>query len=566
MSVKSLVSDPEFDKLSPQDKQAALSAVDPDFSTIGVNEVDQVVSSIRGPSSPSAISQFQKYGNMALQAADVALSPLPGLRDIVGNAGNAIVNPAETLEQAPGVLGAAGSTLGPGGAAIGGMAGKMYEMGGKKVLSKLKVPGADRPTNPSLFGMTLPSIPGIPQKNSDVAVEGILQGLIAGGSALGIKGATKTYQSLKNNPRAVGSAIDNYVSAERGTGEVALKHPEITTPEYYNPQRIRQFVNEVSGAMQEYKGRVKNFWNSAADFFDSGKNSEGRIGSTQIRKAVDELRDSFGIKTRISSDLPNGDVKIESGTNNAVQEIENKLNSFKERGAYGDQTKTRLGLKEVLSLRQIADDFIDYSSDLPDSLKRKVSSFRQNLDGIISSKYPQFKPADDYYAKMRNDVGALKENFAVKEGKPAEAMTDNEIAQAESAIRRILKKGETVHDALSRINPKLLEQGKKLAAAGGSAGRNKPFEQTLRPGLTFGKIAGGTGLLGSSYLLGSGHPLLAALGAAGSVATPFITSPRVVGSALRAAPEIIAQGRAVAPSITPALIAALRMRANRKTK
>jgi hypothetical protein len=49
MSVKSLVSDPDFDKLSPQDKQAALSAVDPDFSKIGVDEVDQVVSSIRGP-------------------------------------------------------------------------------------------------------------------------------------------------------------------------------------------------------------------------------------------------------------------------------------------------------------------------------------------------------------------------------------------------------------------------------------------------------------------------------------------------------------------------------------
>lgn len=50
MSVKSLVADPEFQKLSPQEKQAALGAVDPEFKNIGVNEVDRVVQAIGGQS------------------------------------------------------------------------------------------------------------------------------------------------------------------------------------------------------------------------------------------------------------------------------------------------------------------------------------------------------------------------------------------------------------------------------------------------------------------------------------------------------------------------------------
>lgn len=49
MSVKSLVSDPDFEKLNPQEKQAALASVDPDFANIGVDEVDPVINQIRGP-------------------------------------------------------------------------------------------------------------------------------------------------------------------------------------------------------------------------------------------------------------------------------------------------------------------------------------------------------------------------------------------------------------------------------------------------------------------------------------------------------------------------------------
>lgn len=48
MSVKSLVSDPEFEKLSPEEKQGVLSSVDPDFKGIGINEVESVVNGIKG--------------------------------------------------------------------------------------------------------------------------------------------------------------------------------------------------------------------------------------------------------------------------------------------------------------------------------------------------------------------------------------------------------------------------------------------------------------------------------------------------------------------------------------
>lgn len=47
MSVKSLVQDPEFDGLSSQQKQQALSAIDPEFSKITPDQVEQVVAGIR---------------------------------------------------------------------------------------------------------------------------------------------------------------------------------------------------------------------------------------------------------------------------------------------------------------------------------------------------------------------------------------------------------------------------------------------------------------------------------------------------------------------------------------
>lgn len=96
MSVQDLIADPQFQQLSPSDKQAALAGVDPEFKNIGVNEVDHVVQSIGiQPQKPSFLQSLGKAAGKVVGS-------------IFGPAGEAVgtlagANPTEAAKVAIGV-------------------------------------------------------------------------------------------------------------------------------------------------------------------------------------------------------------------------------------------------------------------------------------------------------------------------------------------------------------------------------------------------------------------------------------------------------------------------------
>lgn len=78
MSVKTLIADPEFSRLSAEEKQGVLASVDPDFQNIGIGEIDSVVNGIRGSATPKPSGY--SIPPLIQKAAQMLTTPIRGFR------------------------------------------------------------------------------------------------------------------------------------------------------------------------------------------------------------------------------------------------------------------------------------------------------------------------------------------------------------------------------------------------------------------------------------------------------------------------------------------------------
>lgn len=256
----------------------------------------------------------------------------------------------------------------------------------------------------------------------------------------------------------------------------------------------------------------------------------------------------------------------------AISKIEEKFNSLTEPASYGGyQAKGRLNLRDLTDLRQTTDYYINWDKNggpaLSKNGQRVLKQVRSQIDGLISGtpEYSSFKGADQSFSDMINTSKQARSTFGIRAGKDLEDLTTDELKQIEMKVKGSLKKGGAEREAISAMDKKLntgmsiLDEAEKLAASGGATPeRALPFERTLRPGTGYA-LLNSAGLGGAGASLALHHPLAAAGVIAGQGASMAMTSPRMLGLAIRSARPLINSAKAAAPTISRELAALLSM-------
>lgn len=471
-------------------------------------------------------------------------------------------HPKQILNKAP-MLGMIGGGLAAGipGAGIGGAGGEAFRQAGSSLL-KMPVPNT-----------TLKQVASIGKEGALGAASELGGGLIAKGVSSAVKKATPV----------VGSIVDSLGGLIKGTGNIAIQHPEITRSGYATPQKVKSFIKDISQSLQSYKKKSGEIYDV---HLHSNYASKPKVGRSQVLRSIERLKDGlavsddFSLKRSGPAGAVNkaGDVLLpqkqvtqdvmgvpyeelseasgvaaqadtvsakQFGPDDAISMVNNLRNKFEKMAlhttAYGEKVQGRLNAKDLVNLRKTADEYIEYGKDVPDHVQSILKKFRSEIDGIIQAKYPKFKAADRQYETMRKTVSTIKEEFKIPEQKPFSKMTDREIMVAQENMARTLNPQSTMKAAILEAEKRMGTKGKiftearKLGAASGSGQRHSQFEPVLRPGFGYAMLAGGAGSAAGAAL--SGNPLALVPTAAAGL-SGVLTSPRALGSLIRAGGKI----------------------------
>jgi hypothetical protein len=326
-----------------------------------------------------------------------------------------------------------------------------------------------------------------------IAKAGNVQGLIeAAGQGLGA-GVQKGYTTMREHPAGAGSVLDTMGGLEKGSGEVAIKNPEVTESGYFT-NRIKQFVTDLSDRVNKLEDEAKTFFEKKIQQY---KKIPAKVDSGDIRSKLEDLKTEAGIKTGLVTDsagsgpasasdpflssrrpmiekrkaipgvtavgndaitgledlnptkyttkMDGGSKAIDVGHENdladAARILENTFNKFK---TSNDATlgssiqKPKLGLPELLELRQKADSLAGWAKANKSPAEGRISKFRHDVDGFIRDNYKGFKPADEKYAGMLEDVRNVKEAFGVGDKTSTGKIKD--VRTAEKKVLNTLKK------------------------------------------------------------------------------------------------------------------------------
>lgn len=397
------------------------------------------------------------------------------------------------------------------------------------------------------------SVRAFPERSPDIpptiggqfkamGVQGAAQAAAALGGGLAGEGMMAGVKALKPKIAGpIGSALDTSIGVERGSGEIAINYPEVTQPGYFSAGKIREFANNLATRLGEYEKNIKTIWrNSLENFRSKGPET---IDPFDVRKAIADVKDAFKIKPgQQQTPLAAG---IDGGDKSAILDIENTLNSFTQSDVYNNpMPKHRLGVADVVELRQKAKDYAAWDSPLPDKAKAVFRQFYTKLNNLLDNtpEYAPFRDMDKKYVDMVDTLDTAKRSFGIQSGKTVDDLDVDALKKIETRIRGSLKKGELEAEAIKLLDEKmgdgsdLLLEAQKLAAAGGSQPANwGQFERPMRRGFGYAAplVAGVGGA--TSYATGDDDSFAssAAKGVATLGAASLLTSPRFAGFMLR---------------------------------
>lgn len=316
----------------------------------------------RQKASPQTLKR--PLGDMIQDGLDVALSPFPQVRTIARTAGNVIRDPAGMSEMAPTAMAASASLINPLLAPPAAMLGKGIEIGMKKIY------GDSRSTQPTipipLTNIKIPRIPKIPEKVSDVLVEGVMQapieatrllsgaaGKIAPLRAAKAMGATKRFL---NTARKIDQA--------EKTGQIMLDEGVVTS--LASSEEMLDRVKKLENASG---GRIGEFLKGQKEGIDPNK----------LVDAIEELRpikrDPNEILTQIAAEG-----KSSGGFYDDVDQVLDKaINTIKAHGNKSLDFETANKIKGLLQK-------INWNSDTLKSTyaRKSAGAVRSGIDSELS--------------------------------------------------------------------------------------------------------------------------------------------------------------------------------------
>lgn len=466
-----------------------------------------------------------------------------------------------------------------------------------------------------------PDIP--PTLGRQLKANAIQAGTQGAGAALGYgvsQAISPVISSVAKKLRGpIGSAIDTTIGVERGAGQMALEHPEITEPGYFNVGRIKNFVDRLSTNLKAHKEDIKGIWTSARDRIDNSV--QPQIDRLEVRNAIQDVKDAFGLKApeikfdavkqpldKVSSPLipeitqgrnalgaaelseiaPAGETSfidkasrmvkstshaagVDKPETNAIFDIQNTFDDITQPDIYGNHlAKPKLGLKDLTELRKkVSDKIDDFENPLPDFAQAKLRQLYGKINSLIDNvpEYGPFRETDAKYQDMQGALNSVEKAFGIKPGRSSDKLTYQEMKTIEQRIRSSLKKGDMESEALRSLDEKIgggsdtLLEAQKLAAAGGAQPANyNQFERPLRRGAGFLAPTLGGLAAGGAVLTGDNDKLKSIpIGLAAMGATAAMTSPRMAGLAIRegipAAKSFIGLSRRAAQALAAKMLA-----------
>lgn len=385
----------------------------------GASKTPNVPAEMKSPAFLGRVKgMVQDFGvDGARQALSTAFSAIPNANQIIEPLIQAVTNPGQALEMAP----AAGAVIGgttaafggpaaiPGGMALGGAAGKAYEIAGKAGLEKLGLPGGDRPTQPTVFGMKVPRIPGLPVPVSDVVVEGGLQGAPEGIMRGALKVASLPSTKLGQRMASAVFGPDADAIAERMARPGAIKNAKtFSTIADEIPARLTKLQDEISALDTEA-------WKTLSVSNDPLK---GAIPKSEI---VDTLKGilrenritgggAIGPAQKKAVAMVNGLLEDISGVGSGVKgklTSEQGVKSIVKKSDFVSEAR----MKEII---QALRDNVDYSSDAANRTNSVLMNAAESLDKSLKLRNDAYKQAMIPVADRMDLLERAKTDFGVK--------------------------------------------------------------------------------------------------------------------------------------------------------